>query len=280
VRRNSGERARRQPPLGLVVRFRPTRAGRKARHGFVGERKPHNCFIEISAAPTCSQCRRVCKRCCEWSANKSGIYSSFLTLRVGNGYCAHLRAKIFSRASLPKRPVPPNTAKFASIGKKLSTNRGTSDYARKSRLPKAHSIYYSTAARGTGPDIICHPKEGIVYNRQIIDGLIAAINSAYDRNPPRDIPFDLIECSLRTPHAKIWVFEKPGCNPFNKAAENTLNPARWVQNNKAYLGRRCPLPNCLQIDLKGSFIDLQKTDFFVGAGKENRACDLYCKGYT
>jgi hypothetical protein len=124
------------------------------------------------------------------------------------------------------------------------------------------------------------PEEGIVYNRQIIDGLIPAINSAYDRNPLRDIPFDLIECSLRTPHAKIWVFEKPGYNPFNKAAENTLNPARWVQNNKACLGRRCPLPNCLQIDLKGSFIDLQKTDFFVGAGKENRACDLYCNGYT
>ena len=123
------------------------------------------------------------------------------------------------------------------------------------------------------------PEEGILYNRQIIDTLIPAIRTAYDRKPCR-IKFQLIERSLCTPHAKIWVFEnRDEKNPFVEAAENTLNPTRWVKHC-ASLGRRCPLPDCLKIDLKGSFIDPQTGCFFVDELKVGRPCDLHCKGYT
>jgi len=121
------------------------------------------------------------------------------------------------------------------------------------------------------------PEEGIIYNRQIIDGLLSPIRIAYDRKP-HETSFDLIERSLRTPHAKIWVYETPGRDPFYDAGPTTLNAPRWIKNN-ASRGRYCPLPlDLLMIDLKGAFIDPHSADFFVGDDKENRACDLYSKG--
>jgi hypothetical protein len=122
------------------------------------------------------------------------------------------------------------------------------------------------------------PEEGLLYNRQIIDCLIAPVRNAYDRKP-LPVAFDLIKRSLCTPHAKIWVPEEQGRNPFVEAAENTLNPDRWIRNNSV-LGRRCPLSDSLQVDLKGSFVDLKTVDFFVCELKVDRACILHCKGYT
>src|SRR5882724_10834728 len=59
------------------------------------------------------------------------------------------------------------------------------------------------------------PEEGLLYNRQIIDGLIPAVHTAY-QHTPLQITFAMIERSLRTPHAKIWVFENAaeGKHPF------------------------------------------------------------------
>jgi hypothetical protein len=49
------------------------------------------------------------------------------------------------------------------------------------------------------------PEEGIVYNRQIVDGLIPTISSAYDWNPLRDIPFDLIERSTHSARENLGI---------------------------------------------------------------------------
>src|SRR5205814_9934699 len=104
------------------------------------------------------------------------------------------------------------------------------------------------------------------------------IRVAYDRKP-LGVEFDLIKRSLRTPHAKIWVVERPGGNPFSHARQETLNPRRWVKNN-ATLGRRCPLPDRFDIELKGAFIAPDMDDFFVDESKLARACDLHCRGFS
>lgn len=121
-------------------------------------------------------------------------------------------------------------------------------------------------------------EEGILFNRQIVDDLIPCIRTAYQHRP-LDTNFALVERSLRTPHSKIWVVEKP-VNPFIVAPPDTLNPQRWAKNEKAVLGRRRPLADRFEIDLKGSFIDPITDDFFVDQLKAARACDLYCKGYS
>src|ERR1700730_8403539 len=80
------------------------------------------------------------------------------------------------------------------------------------------------------------PEEGIVYNRQIVDGLISPIRAAFDRKPLHGTSLDLIDRSLPTAYAKIWACEEPS-NPFNQSENTTLTPARWVEN-RANLGRR------------------------------------------
>lgn len=120
------------------------------------------------------------------------------------------------------------------------------------------------------------PEEGILYNRCIIDYLIPVMRLACGR-AQLEVAFKLIERSLMTPHAKIWITDEK--EAFGNASEYSLNPRRWVDND-ATLGRRCPLPDHPKIDLKGSFIDPYTQDFWVCELKADRACDLYHKGYT
>ena len=120
------------------------------------------------------------------------------------------------------------------------------------------------------------PEEGILYNRQIVDGLVPVTRTAYDRTPLH-APFDLVERSLRAPHAKIWVFQER--EAFDDALEETLNPPRWVEHG-ATRGRRVPLPAHSTIDLKGAFIRPGTDDLFVDPLKLERPCDLHRKGYT
>lgn len=120
------------------------------------------------------------------------------------------------------------------------------------------------------------PEEGVLYNREILDRLCTAIEVSYSKQS-MEVPLDLVIQSLRAPHAKLWVGNEQAA--FDEAAEETLNPLRWVENN-AGRGRRAPLPNDPMIDVKGAFIDPLTNDFFVDKLKIDRPLDLFNKGYT
>ncbi len=120
------------------------------------------------------------------------------------------------------------------------------------------------------------PEEGILYNRDILDGFAPAFKTAYPKQP-LDIEFDLIEKSLRAPHSKIWVFGEKAA--FDNAAQDALNPPRWVENG-ATRGRKAPLPSHCMIDVKGAFIHPGTSDLFVDELKLDRAWDLFKRGYT
>jgi hypothetical protein len=91
------------------------------------------------------------------------------------------------------------------------------------------------------------PEEGVLYNRDLLDRLLPAIEISYSRHP-LDVSFDLIELSLGAPHAKLCVWEERVA--FDDAAADTVNPPRWVANG-ATRGRRAPLPAHLTLDVKG-----------------------------
>lgn len=120
------------------------------------------------------------------------------------------------------------------------------------------------------------PEEGILYNRDILDGLVPALKAAYI-NQPVPVEFDLLERSLRAPHSKMWVFEEEAA--FDAALPNTLNPPRWVAKG-ATRGRKAPLPEHCMIDIKGAFINPDTNDLFVDELKLDRAFDLFNRGYT
>jgi hypothetical protein len=120
------------------------------------------------------------------------------------------------------------------------------------------------------------PEEGVLYNRDILSGLEPALRLAYLRQP-LGVDFSLVEKSLRAPHSKIWVFGEQ--KAFDDAADNTLNPPRWVEND-ATRGRKAPLPKHFMIDVKGAFIHPASNDLFVDELKLDRACDLFRTGYT
>jgi hypothetical protein len=87
----------------------------------------------------------------------------------------------------------------------------------------------------------------------------------------------LIEQSIEAPHSKIWVHKDQ--EAFNAAAQDTLNPQRWVENNAA-LGRRAPLPDHCMIDVNGALIHPETGDLYVNEAKLDRACDLFRCGFT
>lgn len=120
------------------------------------------------------------------------------------------------------------------------------------------------------------PEEGVLFNRDILDGLIPVFEKT-NRMQPQNTGFRLMEKSLRAPHSKIWIFEEKAA--FDNATQDTLNPPRWVYNG-ATRGRKAPLPNHFMIDVKGSFINPGTNDLFVDELKLYRACDLFNMGYT
>ena len=111
------------------------------------------------------------------------------------------------------------------------------------------------------------PEEGILYNRDILDGLVPAFKAAYGQQPLA-IEFELIEKSLTAPHSKIWVFQEKAA--FDEAAQDALNPPRWVANG-ATRGRKAPLPNHHTMDVKGAFIHPKTNGLFVDELKLDRA---------
>jgi hypothetical protein len=80
------------------------------------------------------------------------------------------------------------------------------------------------------------------------------------------------------PHAKIWIVDDQAA--FDGAVEGGLQPERWWSREGKKRGCRAPLPAHLMIDLKGAFIDPKTGAFWVDTCKEDRACDLYGKGFS
>jgi hypothetical protein len=118
------------------------------------------------------------------------------------------------------------------------------------------------------------PEEGILYNRDIVCGLVRSIEVAYAKQYA-PVPLVLLIKSLMAPHSKIWVFGR-----FDHPIENAINPRRWVENGSTR-GRKAPLPSNCAIDVKGSFIHPQSdNDLFVDELKLSRALDLFYRGYT
>ncbi len=120
------------------------------------------------------------------------------------------------------------------------------------------------------------PEEGVLFNREVLQRLRQSVIQAYGRKAIEPT-LDLVLASIDAPHAKVWVHGEKAA--FDEAAPNTVNPERWVANN-AIAGRKAPLPAHLTLDVKGAFIHPGSGMVWVDPMKEDRACDLYRKGYT
>jgi len=120
------------------------------------------------------------------------------------------------------------------------------------------------------------PEEGVLYNSDLLSVLTPAVKQSYDQAPV-DVKWTSIAQSLAGPHSKVWVFNEKLA--FDQAQSNILNPPRWVQNG-AIPGRKVPLPMECAIDVKGAFIHPETMDIRVDEAKADRACDLFCRGYT
>jgi hypothetical protein len=120
------------------------------------------------------------------------------------------------------------------------------------------------------------PEEGVLFNHSLLVGLTSSILETYQRTPLA-APWDLLCQSLLSPHSKIWVLGEQ--KAFDEAADETLNPPRWVAN-KATRGRKAPLPAHLTLDLNGAFLHPKSRELFVDDLKLDRPHDLFMRGYT
>jgi hypothetical protein len=120
------------------------------------------------------------------------------------------------------------------------------------------------------------PEEGVLFNRRIVDDLIAPIRVAYERRP-LESSFEIIRQTLAAPHAKIWILDEKAA--FDEARPDLLNPPRWVANN-ARRGRKIPLRTTCAVDLKGAFLRPTDGQLFVDDLKLDRPWDLHRRGYT
>ncbi len=120
------------------------------------------------------------------------------------------------------------------------------------------------------------PEEGALFNRYLVEALLEPVRCAYNA-APLEVSVSLMECSLLSPHAKVWVYRDQ--EAFDDAAPDTLNPPRWVDAG-ANRGRRAPLPDHYKLDLKGSFIHPETREFWVDELKLERPCDLFRSGFA
>jgi hypothetical protein len=120
------------------------------------------------------------------------------------------------------------------------------------------------------------PEEGVLFNRDVVQGLRGSLRDAYARHPLQ-VDIDLALSSVDGPHSKVWLAGNPSA--FNSAPANTLNPERWVRNS-ASLGRRAPLPESPALELKGAFVHPHTGQIFIDDLKTDRPCDLFSRGYS
>lgn len=120
------------------------------------------------------------------------------------------------------------------------------------------------------------PEEGVLYNRDVLQGFREALRTAYFQQPLTE-PLDTVLRTIDCPHAKLWVFDELAA--FNSSPANSLNPQRWVENG-ATRGRCTPLPPHLTLEVKGAFLQPSTGELCIDPLKLDRACDLFRKGYT
>jgi hypothetical protein len=120
------------------------------------------------------------------------------------------------------------------------------------------------------------PEEGILFNRDVVIGLLNPLRVAF-QSAPLTTEWDLLERSVCAPHSKVWVFDEQ--RAFDQAAPDTINPTRWIAN-QATRGRKAPLPEHFMLDVKGAFIHPVTKDLFVDELKLDRAWDIFKRGYT
>ncbi|RXH31006.1 hypothetical protein XH99_11150 [Bradyrhizobium nanningense] len=97
------------------------------------------------------------------------------------------------------------------------------------------------------------PEEGEAFNRHILDvleGMLGEPASARLR-----ISQALLQRSFKGAYSKIWAFDET--RVFEAAAPCMLMPARW----RLYAGRGTRLPLASHLDVKGTFIQPDGTDW-------------------
>ena len=120
------------------------------------------------------------------------------------------------------------------------------------------------------------PEEGILFNRDLVEGVRDAIKTAYEA-APLAAKYGLVEKSMLAPHSKFWIYRDRGA--FDEADADTVNPSRWVASGTSR-GRKAPLPRHLKFDFKGTFIHPETHQLFIDDYKLDRAWDLFKTGYT
>lgn len=115
------------------------------------------------------------------------------------------------------------------------------------------------------------PEEGEAFNRRVIDALeqvlVAPASTKLEISPGR------IQRSFKGNYSKIWAFDET--RVFDAAAPGMLMPPKW----KSYAGRGTRLPLATYLDVKGTFIQPDGTDW-LDPIKLTRASDLNERGYS
>jgi hypothetical protein len=172
-----------------------------------------------------------------------------------------------------------NTARAGTVTLKWQDSEERPGYGRLwAQIPLTETTFdqFFNGRSGYRAQYYLSPEEGILYNRDAVDGLLPVIRAAYDKRPLRE-EFGLIQHSLEAPHAKLWIFGEQ--KAFDEAPADALNPPRWVDNG-ATRGRKAPLPDHLMLDVKGAFINPQTKAMFIDELKLDRARDLFNRGFT
>ncbi|MDD1532715.1 hypothetical protein C7U89_01480 [Bradyrhizobium sp. WBOS4] len=115
------------------------------------------------------------------------------------------------------------------------------------------------------------PEEGEAFNRRIIDVLEQML--VVPASARLGVPQPAIQRSFKGGYSKIWAFDER--RVFDEAAPGMLMPPRW----RSYAGRGTRLPLASRLDVKGTFIQPDGTDW-VDPLKLTRASDLHERGYT
>jgi hypothetical protein len=130
---------------------------------------------------------------------------------------------------------------------------------------RAH--YYASSAKGAA------------FNRSIVDSLIPAVLEAC-RCSMLEPKADVIKRSLSGRYSKIWVV---GDGEAFLASPAALKPERWAaywhEKEKAF-GLRLPCPAAPQLDLKGTFVELETGNEWVAEEKRDRDEEIFKKGWA
>ena len=125
-------------------------------------------------------------------------------------------------------------------------------------------------------------KEGRCFNRLVVDKLTLAFGQGSTAAACGIASqWSQIEASLNAEHSKIWI---AGDWAAFCGEPHVLRPDNWVQSwnasNDKPIGLAAPCPNPANIELKGSFVDVQKRRIFLPKNKRDRDEKIHRFGWT